>query len=89
LAFTSPRGLPAIELLLRDSRVVELHPADHAGDPGVPPRDFEHELGSCEEITPETQKRAGWLQRLRWKIGWFLVTSLDYTVTRRLALRVP
>ena len=50
---------------------------------------FEHELGSCEEITPETQKRAGWLQRLRWKIGWFLVTSLDCTVTRRLALRVP
>jgi cardiolipin synthase len=50
---------------------------------------FEHELGGCQQITPETQKRAGWLQKLRWKIGWFLVTSLDYTVTRRLALRVP
>jgi len=33
--------------------------------------------------------KAGWLQRLRWRIGWFLVTSFDYTVTRRLALRVP
>jgi cardiolipin synthase len=51
---------------------------------------FEHELGDCIEITPEVYKeRATWLQRLRWRIGWFLVTSLDYTVTRRLALRVP
>jgi cardiolipin synthase len=50
---------------------------------------FEHELGSCDEITVESQRKAGWLQKLRWKIGWFLVTSLDYTVTRRLALRVP
>ena len=50
---------------------------------------FEHELGSSKEITPEMHERAGWLQRLRWRIGWFLVTSIDYTVTRRLALRVP
>lgn len=50
---------------------------------------FEHELGQCEQITPETIRQAGWLQRLRWRIGWFLVSSLDYTVTRRLALRVP
>ena len=50
---------------------------------------FEHELGGCKEITPEMHERAGWLQRLRWRIGWFLVTSIDYTVTRRLALRVP
>jgi len=51
---------------------------------------FEHELGDCLEITPEVYKqRATWLQRLRWRIAWFLVTSLDYTVTRRLALRVP
>jgi cardiolipin synthase len=51
---------------------------------------FEAELGDCIEITPELYKeRATWLQRLRWRIGWFLVTSLDYTVTRRLALRVP
>ncbi|MBV9528964.1 phosphatidylserine/phosphatidylglycerophosphate/cardiolipin synthase family protein [Sphingomonas sp.] len=51
---------------------------------------FEHELGDCLEITPELyRQRATWTQRLRWRIGWFLVTSLDYTVTRRLALRVP
>jgi cardiolipin synthase len=51
---------------------------------------FDRELKDCIEITPALHKaRAGWLQRLRWKIGWFLVTSLDYTVTRRLALRIP
>jgi cardiolipin synthase A/B len=51
---------------------------------------FEHELGDCLEITPEVyRKRATWWQRLRWRVAWFLVTSLDYTVTRRLALRVP
>lgn len=51
---------------------------------------FDAELNDCIEITPALHKaRGGWLQRLRWKIGWFLVTSLDYTVTRRLALRIP
>ena len=51
---------------------------------------FEHELDDCIEITPSLYKqRATWLQRLKWRFAWFLVTSLDYTVTRRLALRVP
>ena len=51
---------------------------------------FEHELGNSIEITPEVYaERATWTQRLKWRIAWFLVTSLDYTVTRRLALRVP
>ena len=51
---------------------------------------FEHELGSCLEITPAVhRKRATWAARLKWRIAWFLVTSLDYTVTRRLVLRVP
>jgi cardiolipin synthase len=50
---------------------------------------FEHELDNCLEITPAVLKKSGWFQRLRWKIGWFLVTTLDYTVTRRLAWRVP
>lgn len=53
-------------------------------------RYFDSELRDCEEITPALHReRGGWLQRLRWRIAWFLVTSLDYTVTRRLALRVP
>ena len=50
---------------------------------------FEHELGTSKQITAETIRKAGWLQRLRWRISWFLVTSLDYTITRRFALRVP
>jgi len=35
------------------------------------------------------RKRATLAARLKWRIAWFLVTSLDYTVTRRLVLRVP
>ncbi len=51
---------------------------------------FEHELDDSVEITPALYKqRATWTQRLKWRLAWFLVTSLDYTVTRRLALRVP
>lgn len=50
---------------------------------------FEHEIGNSVEITTETLRKAGWLQRLRWRISWFLVTSLDYTITRRFALRAP
>jgi cardiolipin synthase len=50
---------------------------------------FEHELGNSSPITADVLRKAGWLQRLRWRIGWFLVTSLDYTITRRFALRVP
>jgi len=51
---------------------------------------FEHELDDSVEITPSLyKKRATWTARLKWRLAWFLVTSLDYTVTRRLALRVP
>lgn len=51
---------------------------------------FEHELADSVEITPSLYKqRATWIQRLKWRFSWFLVTSLDYTVTRRLAMRVP
>ena len=49
---------------------------------------FEHEIGDSREITVAVhRKRGGWLQRLRWKIAWFLVTTLDYSVARGLALR--
>jgi cardiolipin synthase len=51
---------------------------------------FEHELGSSLEITPAVYRaRATWFHRLKWRIAWLLVATLDYTVTRRLALRVP
>jgi cardiolipin synthase len=51
---------------------------------------FEHEIGDSQAITPSVHKaRGGWLQRLRWRIAWFLVTTLDYSVARRLALRAP
>lgn len=45
---------------------------------------FEGELAQCAAITPPIQKRrATWLNRIRWAISFFLVTSLDYGVTRR------
>lgn len=49
---------------------------------------FERELADCQHITPELHKaRAGWLRRLKWTVSHWLVTSMDYTVTRRLNFR--
>jgi len=49
---------------------------------------FEHEIGDSEEITPKLHKARGTLwERIRWRVGFFLVNSLDFTVTRRLARR--
>ncbi len=49
---------------------------------------FEHEIGDSEEITATLHKsRGNWFERLRWWVGFFLVNSLDFTVTRRLARR--
>ena len=46
---------------------------------------FEGELERSLAITPQLQKkRATWLNRARWAVSFFLVTSLDYGVTRRL-----
>ena len=46
---------------------------------------FEGELAHSQAITPELHKRrATWLNRIRWALSFFLVTSLDYGVTRRL-----
>jgi cardiolipin synthase len=48
---------------------------------------FEHEICDSTEITMAVHRaRGGWLQRLRWKIAWFLVATLDYSVARGLAL---
>ena len=46
-----------------------------------------HQLSAAEEITPALHaSRATWLNRLRWRLSWFLVAVVDYTVSRRLNL---
>jgi len=46
---------------------------------------FEQELGQSLAITPElNRKRSGWWTRFIQAISFFLVTSADYTITRRL-----
>ncbi|HET7575030.1 MAG TPA: phosphatidylserine/phosphatidylglycerophosphate/cardiolipin synthase family protein [Sphingomicrobium sp.] len=46
---------------------------------------FEGELVRCCPITPELHKRRSTLlNRIRWAVSFFLVTSFDYGVTRRL-----
>ena len=48
---------------------------------------FEHHLPASEEITRELHRsRATWFNRLRWRVSWFLVSVVDYTVSRRLNL---
>jgi cardiolipin synthase len=44
-------------------------------------------LDASLAITPEVHShQAGWFNRLRWMASWFLVSVLDYTVSRRLNL---
>jgi cardiolipin synthase len=46
---------------------------------------FEGELDDCQQITRDTwDKRRTFLNRLKWGLSFFLVTAVDYTVTRRL-----
>jgi len=46
---------------------------------------FEHELAGCEPITAELhRKRSSWWTRIVQAISFFLVTTADYTITRRL-----
>lgn len=46
---------------------------------------FLGELEDCIKVTPELHtRRATWLNRTKWALSFFLVTSADYTVTRRL-----
>ena len=52
-------------------------------------RYFEAELAASTPITVELHKqRSTWFNRLRWALSFYLVTSADYTVTRRLNLGV-
>ncbi len=44
---------------------------------------FESELKDAVQITPAVHdKRSTWLNRIRWALSFFLVTSFDYGVTR-------
>jgi cardiolipin synthase A/B len=46
---------------------------------------YQRELADSLRITPELhRKRASWLRRAKWTLSHFLVTAVDYTVTRRL-----
>ena len=46
---------------------------------------FEQELGASQQITATlNRKRSGWLTRLIQALSFFLVTTADYTLTRRL-----
>ena len=48
-------------------------------------RYFERQLAHTQEITPALhRRRASWWKRLKWTLSHFLVTAVDYTVTRRL-----
>lgn len=50
---------------------------------------FEHEIGDSLRITPQLHRKRGTLfERVRWWFGYFLVSTLDYTVTRRLVRRI-
>lgn len=45
----------------------------------------DHHIAASESITPALHaERATWLNRIRWTLGWFLVSFVDYTVSRRL-----
>jgi cardiolipin synthase len=46
---------------------------------------FAYHLPACREITREFyDARATFFKRLLWRLSWFLVTVVDYTVSRRL-----
>nr|WP_294171028.1 phosphatidylserine/phosphatidylglycerophosphate/cardiolipin synthase family protein [uncultured Sphingomonas sp.] len=48
-------------------------------------RYFDGELEQSQPITPEFhRRRATWLRRMKWTVSHWLVTAVDYTVTRRL-----
>ena len=50
---------------------------------------FRGEQAASTPITPALhKKRSTWFNRLRWALSFYLVTSADYTVTRRLNLGV-
>ena len=45
---------------------------------------FEGELADSREITAEEHAKAGWADRMRWSVAYFVMAVLDANVTRRL-----
>ncbi len=46
---------------------------------------FEQETADSREVNlTRIEERAGWLMRLRWRLAYFIVVAVDYTVTRRI-----
>lgn len=43
-------------------------------------------LQGASQVTLEAHRQASWWTRLRWRASWFLVSVVDYTVSRRLNL---
>jgi cardiolipin synthase len=53
-------------------------------------RHFEEETGQSRAVSLDLlRERAGWWMRAKWKLAYFLVAFVDYTVTRRLNFRNP
>jgi cardiolipin synthase A/B len=44
----------------------------------------EQEIDDSREILPDAHERAGWIQRLKWSLAYFLVAVADNNITRRL-----
>jgi cardiolipin synthase len=60
---------------------------DDPGFAGLVREYFQSELAQCQPITAELhRKRSGWWTRIAQAISFFLVTTADYTITRRLNL---
>jgi cardiolipin synthase len=58
---------------------------DDAGFAGQMRRYFEGEVAVSEQITPQVHRqRANLWNRIKWTVSHWLVTTIDYTVTRRL-----
>ncbi len=47
-----------------------------------------HAAESQDITLTEHRRRAGWFTRLRWGLAWFLVSAVDFGVTRRLNLGI-
>lgn len=50
---------------------------------------FEAHLPACEEVTRRSHRaRSSWFARARWLLAYFVVSTFDFTVTRRFNLRL-